>query len=426
MHLKIIELECYRGISKLPLPLDPQATVITGKNGAGKTAVLDGIATMLSWAVNRVKSLQSSGRPITETDILNSESHALLSIKLDFDSKSFEWSLSKTRSGHKSSGAVSKLERATEFAKQIQSKITESNEQATIPLFAYYPVNRAVLDIPLRIKKRHEFRLLEAWDQSLTSAADFRSFFEWFREREDLENEDRIRNPDHRDRQLSTVRKALEAMMPGYDELTVRRSPLRMTVSKNAQELLINQLSDGEKCLLALSGDLARRMAIANPGNPDPLRGYGIVLIDEAELHLHPAWQRSLMHRLTTTFPNCQFVISTHSPQIISEVRPDQVRMLGRDANGVIVSRTPDQTTGLTIDQILDELMSDEQTGPISQNAVVETEISELFKLIDNEEFGPAQTRLIDLTQKYHGSTPDLIRAQSLLAMLAPETSESQ
>jgi len=426
MHLKIIELECYRGISKLPLPLDSQATVITGKNGAGKTAVLDGIATMLSWAVNRVKSLQSSGRPITESDILNSETHAQLSLKLEFNSYTYEWSLSKTRPGHKSTGAASKLEQATEFAKSIQTIIAESNEQADIPLFAYYPVNRAVLDIPLRIKKRHEFRLLEAWDQSLTSAADFRSFFEWFREREDLENEERIRNPDHRDRQLNAVRKALESMMPGYDELTVRRSPLRMTVSKNSQELLINQLSDGEKCLLALSGDLARRMAIANPENPDPLRGYGIVLIDEAELHLHPAWQRSLMHRLTTTFLNCQFVISTHSPQIISEVRPDQVRMLGRDRNGVIVCQTPDQTTGLTIDQILDELMSDEQTGPISQNAEVETEINELFKLIDNEEFEPAKKRLIELTQKYHGDTPDLIRAQSLLAMLAPETSEAQ
>lgn len=425
MHLKLIELQCYRGIAKLPIPLDPQATVITGKNGAGKTAVLDGIATMLSWAVNRVKSLQSSGRPITEHDILNSETHASLSVKLDFDSHRFEWSLTKTRPGHKSTGVGSKLEQATELAKSIQTKITESNEQANIPLFAYYPVNRAVLDIPLRIKKRHEFRLLEAWDQSLTSAADFRSFFEWFREREDLENEERTRNPDHRDRQLNTVRKALASMMPGYDDLTVRRSPLRMTVSKNAQELLINQLSDGEKCLLALSGDLARRMAIANPTNQEPLHGFGIVLIDEAELHLHPAWQRSLMHRLTTTFPNCQFVISTHSPQIISEVRPDQVRILGRDGNGAIVSQTPDQTTGLTIDQILDKLMSDEQTGPISQNAEVEIEISELFKLIDNEKFEQAKTRLNDLTQKYHGDTPDLIRAQSLLAMLAPEASEA-
>jgi predicted ATP-binding protein involved in virulence len=44
------------------------------------------------------------------------------------------------------------------------------------------------------------------------------------------------------------------------------------------------------------------------------------VLIDEIDLHLHPAWQRLVASKLTETFPSCQFVVSTHSPQVFGEV----------------------------------------------------------------------------------------------------------
>ena len=160
-------------------------------------------------------------------------------------------------------------------------------------LDAYYPVNRAVLDIPLRIKERHSFDLLSAYSDSLTGGANFRAFFEWFREREDLENEnrkyaDQLIKPEgyqFPDRQLEAVRAALMLFMPEFTNLTVRRNPLRMEVEKNGKTLRVNQLSDGEKCLMAMVGDLARRMAIANPVRPNPLEGEGIILIDEIDLH---------------------------------------------------------------------------------------------------------------------------------------------
>lgn len=72
--------------------------------------------------------------------------------------------------------------------------------------------------------------------------------------------------------------------------------------------------------MLALTGDLVRRLAIANPALSNPLKGAAIVLIDEIDLHLHPQWQRAVIPRLEKTFPHCQFIVSTHSPQVISEV----------------------------------------------------------------------------------------------------------
>ena len=129
-----------------------------------------------------------------------------------------------------------------------------------------------------------------------------------------------------------------------------------MVVGKDGEELNVNQLSDGEKCTLAMVGDLARRMAIANPARDDPLDGAGVVLIDEVDLHLHPGWQRHVVSGLEETFPNCQFLVSTHSPQIVSHVAPERIWILERSTSGVSATR-PSESFGQTSGRILEDVM---------------------------------------------------------------------
>jgi len=140
------------------------------------------------------------------------------------------WQLVKVRPGRKVDITTDMTE-LKEFILQLRDNITESDELCSIPLFAYYPVNRAVLDIPLRIRIAHKFELLEAWDNSLTSAANFRAFFDWFRQREDLENENRtyLENQnkpegwEFPDKQLNAVRHALSEFLPEFSDFKVRR-----------------------------------------------------------------------------------------------------------------------------------------------------------------------------------------------------------
>ncbi len=152
-------------------------------------------------------------------------------------------------------------------------------------------------------------------------------FFEWFRNREDLENElFRSAHTEGRlydgDPQLNAVRAAIHAMMPGFSSPQVKRQPsLHMVIKKGDEKFKIQDLSDGEKCLLALVGDMARRIAMANPSAPNPLEAEAVFLIDEIELHLHPAWQRMIVPRLLEVFPNSQFFVTTHSPQVLGEVK---------------------------------------------------------------------------------------------------------
>ena len=184
-------------------------------------------------------------------------------------------------------------------------------------------------------------------------------------------------NPDYKNQQLEAVREAIYSLIPAFSNLRVRRSPLRMTVTKDGEELIINQLSDGEKCLLAMVGDLARRLAIANPSLPDPLQGSGVVLIDEIELHLHPKWQREIIPALTRTFPNCQFIVTTHSPQVISHVKPEGIYILEKTDAGVIAKR-PESSYGRDSNRILEDLM-DVPARPQE----IKDSLHELFRLID-------------------------------------------
>ena len=356
MKLKSLEIIGFRGIRELKLEFPEQVNVLVGVNGVGKSAVLDCTAIMLSRLIGRIRSSTGTGRFFTVSDINNGTRWTRNEIEISFQGGSVQWSVFKGRRGQNKQ-TITNLRELRKQVELLRSRLAE-DERTNLPLALYYPVNRAVLDIPLRIRKRHPFDRLAAYDQALSGEwSNFRVFFEWFREREDLENEQRVDNPRFRDSQLRAVRSATERFLPGFKGLKVRRSPLRMVVEKNRKELIVNQLSDGEKCTLALAGDLARRMAIANPHMRDPLQGEAVVLIDEIDLHLHPGWQRSIIPVLKETFPNCQFLLSTHSPQILSHLDRNSIWLLERGRSNVVAKR-PEDAYGQEANRILEDLMN--------------------------------------------------------------------
>ena len=434
MKINTIRLQNYRGIRDLSLDLDKNLTVFFGENGSGKSTVIDCIAIMLSWLVNRLRySSGTSGNPITEKNIANGNAFALIFLSCCHQEKNIEWQLFKAR---KSSSDISlfsrkklkdphnatNLDNLSEFTKSLQAKIFEAEERLNLPIFVYYPVGRAVLDIPLRIREKNSFKLFAAYDRSLDGGANFRTFFEWFREREDLENENRkyVDLPSKPedfcfpDPQLEAVRNALKVFLPEFTDLTVRRSPLRMEIKKNGKKFIIDQLSDGEKCLIAMIGDLARRMAIANPVRENPLYGDGVVLIDEIDLHLHPKWQRMVVSRLVEVFPNCQFIISTHSPHVITHVHPDNLYVLKQTKTGAIAER-PSESYGKTVDRVLEDLMGLATTRPDK----VTKSLNDLYELISLGQLAQAKQLLAEMTGEVEGdpdlligSDPDLVKAE--------------
>ena len=416
--MKIIRLTIsgFRGIIDMELDLAEKLNVFVGANGAGKSSILDALAILLSWFPARIRHAGSSGRKISDLEVNNSARQAVISINVELDRHDITWTIVKTKKGRITRRTKSNLSPMAKIAKTYQMELQQEENTCALPVLVYYPINRAVLDIPLRIRSRHEFGILEAYDGSLTSGSNFRTFFEWFRNREDLENENRkykyvFFKPDgwqFPDPQLENVRRALSQLLPEFRDIAVRRNPLRMTVDKNGQELRIDQLSEGEKCLMAMVGDLARRLAIANPSAENALNGRGIVLIDEIDLHLHPAWQRMVISELPKTFPNCQFMVSTHSPQIISHVAAENLFLLSQASDGIKYSKA-NESYGKNTDRILEDLM-----GVDARPQEIKKELRDLYKTIERGELDRAKSTVTKMKERI-GNDPELTKAGVLI-----------
>ena len=450
-------------------------TVFIGNNGAGKTSILEALATSLSWFVARVRSEKGNGHAINELAVIDDAPAASITLKLSDDIKtdsevallSYQWTLVKARKGRKSD-KPSNLSELTKLADNYRQLLTD-DANTSLPLIAYYPVERSVLDIPLKIMGKHSFTQIEGYESALNQDVDFRRFFEWFREREDIENEEqsrrmeffldndsnildkmkmllddyasndnkrkqdgvevikdsgvesitinvkhvfdeieRIKSSEFRlqDKQLNAVRTAITAFMPDLSNIRVQRKPrLHMAVDKNGRSLNVLQLSQGEKSLMALVGDIARRLAMMNPALDSPLHGDGIILIDEVDMHLHPSWQRNLVQRFTDTFPNCQIVLSTHSPLVISDQKDILVYLLN---DGDITALPP--LYGEDVNTVLLEAMDTD----IRDHDITE-KLGNLLDAIQDADIVTAKILLKKLENELPSGNMELAKARLLL-----------
>ncbi|RUT05178.1 ATPase [Dulcicalothrix desertica PCC 7102] len=459
MKVRRLKIKNFRGLSDLELEFKVQEPmVLVGVNGVGKSSILDCLTILLSQFTGRLQDSLSM-RFFDDKDIMNGRQSLECEITIVEGEREISWSLQKERpssvrdvrsTGMKRLEAIKSIlydvneeqlqalsQKRNELSKALQAVtvaldfIEEEGDNQTLPsLQAYvdelatglstsninlpvivsYPVNRAVLEMPLDMTQENIFSQVNAYDQALTGGRiDFKGFFEWFRNREDLENEQRRNNPDYRDIQLETARNAISSLQPDFTDLHVIRASLQMMVKKQGQELVVNQLSDGEKCLLALVGDLARRLATANPYLANPLLGDGVVLIDEIELHLHPKWQREIVPALKRTFPNCQFIVSTHSPQIVSHIKPDNIYIITATPDGVTLQQ-PENSFGRDSNQILEDLM-----GVSERPQQIKNGLSDLFKLIDQGNLETAKQLRQNLATQIGEDDPEFVRADVLI-----------
>ena len=420
----------------MQIPLHERLNVFCGVNGSGKSTILDAIAISLSWLANGVKTSNASGRPITEGSIHNESHFAKTILSGTFDGREFSIRLVKTRRGYTAE------ERTDLRIKEVIAEIRRGINRPPyihLPLLAYYPINRPVLNVSLKPKMKDDSGVFEAYKDALTGTANFRSFFEWFRSSEDIENEQyREANDPHFRRvdekhtrtlgvyylhaHLHVVREAISDFMPGFDHLKVRRKPLQMEVEKNGKTFQIDQLSDGEKCLMAMVGDIARRLAIANPNDRAShegakpqlkgkklLEGSGIILIDEIDLHLHPQWQQMILPQLMKTFPNFQFIVSTHSPNVLTHVHPESLFLLSTRNKELAVDR-PRTSYGKSVERILLDNMGLQITRPKE----VVKDLNTIYDCIEDREFDKARKKIESLRNKI-GDDPELVRSSALL-----------
>ncbi len=412
MYIKEIKLNNFRGFENLILEKIPQnLLVLIGVNGSGKTSILFAITLLLSYFIawcSDQDNIINDTQQLQDQDVKNDCKLTTLEITTNFG----YWKIEKE---YYQKQQILREDKAKNYVWTRQRKWQE-NPNFNIPLLVYYPVNRKVDHILLELPEKDYFKQIDAYNQALTGVEiNFNSFFQWFRQKEDIENEIRLNEDNnYRDKQLETVRKAITQLMPNIGNLRVRRTPapLRLILTKNNEYLVINQLSDGEKCLLAMIGDLAQRLVIANPSLDNSLEGKGIVLIDEIELHLHPQWQREIIPKLQTIFPHCQFIITTHSPQVLSNINRENIFIL---EDFKIIKNTP-HSYGRDSNSILYDLMNVTKRPEHTQKI-----IDQMFDLMEKEDensINKAKELLTELEKKLGEQDTEIIRAKSHLEFM--------
>ena len=379
MYVKKLKIENFRGIRNMELELHRRMNVFIGVNGAGKSSVLDALGYLFVPFVQYACDLRHSEMDrncFPEFEIHGCETKSLLELVIA------RKNLQDLVCSMRSSRAMGNAPLTTPYLRITPdnwepyfcfSDLTETKAGVIV----YFSARRVGDKVPIAAWMKRSFRKGDAFLDALNQKVDFKEFFEWFRNREDLENEERAEGINEHDRQLEAVRKVIGTFCGALENPRVRRrDPLRMVVTKNNQELRIEQLSEGEKCLLAMVGDLARRLAIANPYLENPLDGEGVVLIDEVDLHLHPQWQRMILPRLMETFPNCQFIVSTHSPQILGEVKSEHIIRLEDTRAGIEAFPANGETFGLTSNEILERQMETSERNMDIQEMIEEAFLS--------------------------------------------------
>lgn len=229
-------------------------------------------------------------------------------------------------------------------------------------------------------------------------------------------------------RQRDRVFDILTRILPGIDEIRVTphadaKQQLRATAEVHGPDgwVPFSALGLGYRTMTAWIVDLASRMFERYGALKDPLAGPAVCLVDEIDLHLHPRWQRDLVQRLTTLFPNTQFIATAHSPLIVQAAPDANLVVLRRQRNGVVFDSAPRSVRKWRVDQILtSELFDLPSARPPELDALIRERDEILAKprlrAADQKRLSEIREQLGDLP---HGDTPEDIEAMEVIRQAA-------
>ncbi len=415
MQLRQLKLTHVRIFEQAEFEFHPGMNLLVGINGAGKSTVLDALNIMLSQVLPKFTASRSQPVPFEESDIM--AGRGALTAELCFKAAdiSFEHLMHLPREQHivdkhkegkvrEQTYSLSTRNDLKPDIKDIPKNLKNSHEQ---PLAVYFSTHRSYPVDRKPSRQSSTGRQSAAFAEALKiRELNIREFSDWLLVQETLANEDADGPFTHR---LTALSNAVTNFLDDCSNLRAVREPqTTMLIDKSGVTLNIRQLSDGERSMLALVLDIARRLTQANPELKNPLQeGKAVVLIDELDLHLHPCWQRNIAAKLTATFPNCQFIAATHSPQVIGEVSPNSLIFLAKDSDRIIV-RPGRQGYGLDTNWILEHLMDTP-----ARNITAKKQIDFVEDALEEGDLDTARLELEQLRKILHGDDGEVARLEA-------------
>ncbi len=383
MKLKKLEIINFRCFKSLSIDLDQQLTVLVAKNGQGKSSVLDAIRIGL-WPFIRGFDLAHTGyndpanaisiddvRVVIKHDSTIGDGYVdmvrqlpcKITLQGNFDldviniedrGKLLIWSRFREsevpRTQTKDDSACKEI---LSLASLTQWHIRDTDGTViNLPTAGYYGTGRLWNQKRLmEKKKKHDasfYMRLFAYRDCLDPASSYKHFAEWFTWVFESYREDQIKRSEKGlsseidsvwKNTIQGVQQAIDSVLQetGWHSLeySVRQEKSLVLKHKEHGTLKVGLLSDGIRGVLAMVGDIAYRCIKLNPhlGLNAAKETSGVVMIDEIDMHLHPEWQQTILGNLIKAFPKIQFIVTTHSPQVLTTVQAKCIRLLTADCD---------------------------------------------------------------------------------------------
>lgn len=374
MRIDRLLVRNFKGFEEREFEFTPSFNLLIGDNGTGKTSVLDALAVAAGgWFVG-LRGSESRYIRVGEVrlavihyeeDIRFEEQYPVeVRVEGEVLGQAISWARTlNTRRGRTTTGEAALIKR---LSRQADEEVRQGKHVA-LPLVSYYGTGRLWLE-PRECSKvtsneklgnQRNLSRLEGYRNSVDPRLSVRDLVRWLAQQSWAGYQHGRDTPVFR-----AVKQAILDCVEGAENLYFdpKRGEVIVAISGQEPQPFAN-LSDGQRCMLALVGDIAQKSAKLNPqfGETVLAETPGVVLIDELDLHLHPKWQRRVIEDLRKTFPSIQFVATTHSPQIVGELPPEEVLML---EDGKQPYR-PGQSLGMDSNWVLRHLMEadDRSTG---------------------------------------------------------------
>ena len=401
-------------------------TVLAGGNGGGKSSLLEAVSLVLSWLPAGISGGSQHPLKMRTSDITHGRDFSRLSMVLGGrGSKDISLVLVK-RARRTSDGGESDMDGAKKYASDMRVLLdSPAGAKVEIPLFVYYGTNRNAAGACAPMPDGDTDRT-SVYEKAFCAGVNFGKFSRWLcqslTERQaqmeaaaklPLRAADRRRNEiNARFGAITAVRRALSDFDETFGAFSARNGSLFF----DKKNVPASALSDGEKTVVALIADIALRMAVANPAMKNPLATSAIILVDELDMHLHPDRQALIAERLPRIFTGAQFVISSHSPSIMSLAK--NLYRFRNDGGGTRLERV-DSAFGRDPSELLSSLLN------ASRETETAAKIARLYSLIDERKFSTAQ-KLIDELNRQIPDDPEILRAEYIVRALTPRTGKKQ
>ena len=438
MEITSLKLDNIRSIETAEFRFQPGFNLIVGVNGVGKSTVLDALRICLSRILPLMPESRAKARSFDKRDIRSGFPFldADLSLTIGNDELRFTRRQWKGEFAEDDAENLKKLrreileserlrDRALNLLRELEASHGVYDSDSFVPSKAdfmvaarlaevapncvFFSTNRSVASYAIATKSRVAGGESAAYAEALVPRPMYiAQFAHWMRVQEALAEEESAAK-----RHLQVLRHAVDIFLPTYENLRPSdEESSSLLIDQDGIELDVGQLSDGERGVLALVLDLARRLSQANPSLDDPLsEGHAVVLIDEIDLHLHPKWQRQIVHNLTKTFPRCQFIATTHSPQVIGEVPHERIQII---SDNKVYS--PTHSFGVDSSRVLEEIMDADPRA-----TEVKELLSKVSQVIGEEQFDQARRLIDQLVDRLGEDDPEVTRLRILLDFMEGE-----